>query len=93
MGVQAQSDNLHGSTGWLMLQVYLKNAFNSIHWPAILDALEQRCPSMLPCVRQAFHPAHLLVGRDVIWSTRGVQAAPTECLFPLDFPQGRCHHE
>jgi len=28
---------------------------------------------MMPWVRQAFHPAPLLVGREVIWSTRGVQ--------------------
>jgi len=73
MGVQALADTLHNSTGWLLLQVDLKNAFNSIHRPAILEALEQRCPSMLPWVRQAFQPAPLLVGREVVWSTRGVQ--------------------
>jgi len=28
---------------------------------------------MLPWVRQAFQPAPLLVGREVVWSTRGVQ--------------------
>jgi len=72
MGVQALADTLHGSTGWLLLQVDLKNAFNSINRPAILDALGQRCPSMLPWVRQAFQPAPLLVGHEVIWSTRGV---------------------
>jgi len=53
MGVQAPSNTLHGSEGWLLLQVDSKDAFNSIHRPAILDALEQRCPSMLPWVRQA----------------------------------------
>jgi len=47
--------------------VDLKNAFNSIHRPAILNALEQRGPSMLPLVRQAFQPATLLVGRYVVW--------------------------
>jgi len=73
MGVQAQVDALHGSTGWLVLQVDLKNAFNSIARPAILEALEHQCPSMTPWVRQAFQPAPLLVGREVIWSTRGVQ--------------------
>jgi len=72
MGLHALADTLQGSTGWLMLQVDLKNASNSIHRPAFLSALEQRCPSMLPRVRQAFQPAPLLVGRDVIWSTRGV---------------------
>jgi len=66
MGVQALADTLQGSTGWLLLQVDLKNAFNYIHRPAILNALEQRCPSMLPWVRQAFQPAPLLVGREVI---------------------------
>jgi len=66
MGGQSQSDTLHGSTGWLLLQVDLKNAFNSIHRPTILDALELRCPSMLLWVRQAFHPAPLLVRREVI---------------------------
>jgi len=34
MGVQAQVEALHGSTGWLLLQVDLKNAFNSIARPA-----------------------------------------------------------
>jgi len=73
MGVQALSDTLHGSIRCLSLQVDLKNTFNSIPRPAILYALEQRCPSMLPWVRQAFQPAPLLVGREVIGSTRGVQ--------------------
>jgi len=73
MGVQAQVDALHGSTVWLLLQVDLKNTFNSIARPAILEALEHQCPSMTPCVRQAFQPAPLLIRREVIWSTRGVQ--------------------
>jgi len=73
VGVQAQVDALHGSTGWLLLQGDLKNAFNSIARPAILEAVEHRCPSMTPWVRQAFQPAPLLIGREVIWSTRGVQ--------------------
>jgi len=73
MGVQSHVDALTGSTGLLLLQVDLKNAFNSIHWPDILGALEQRCPAMLPWVRQASQPATLFVGREFIWSTRGVQ--------------------
>jgi len=73
MGVQAQVDALHGSTGWLLLPVDLKNPFNSIARPAILEALEHQCPSMTPWVRQAFQPAPLLIGREVIWWTRGVQ--------------------
>jgi len=44
MGVQAQVDSLHGSTGWLLLQVDLKNAFNSIARPAILESRERLCP-------------------------------------------------
>jgi len=51
MEVQAQVDALHGSTGWLLLQVDLKNAFNSIARPAILEVLEHQCPSMTPWVR------------------------------------------
>jgi len=39
MGVRALADTLHGSTGWLLPQVDLKNAFNSIQRPAILDFL------------------------------------------------------
>jgi len=42
MGVQVLADTLHWNTGWLVLQVDLKNFFNSIDRPAILDALEQR---------------------------------------------------
>jgi len=61
MWVQAQMDAL--STGYLLLQV---NAFDSIARPAILESLERKCPSMLPWVRQAFHPERLLVGREVI---------------------------
>lgn len=37
MEVQAQTDTLNWGTGWLLLQVDLKNAFNSIHRPSILD--------------------------------------------------------
>jgi len=55
--------------------VDLKNAFNSLQRPAILEALEQRCPSILPWLRQAFQPAPMLVGREVIWSTRGYSKA------------------
>jgi len=73
MGVQAQVEALNGSTGWLLMQLDLKNAFNSISRPAILEALERQCPSMTPWVRQAFQPAPPLVGREVKWSTRGVQ--------------------
>jgi len=54
MGVQAQVDAVHGSTGWLLLQVDLKNAFYSIARPAILVALERLCHSMMPWVWQAF---------------------------------------
>jgi len=71
MGVQALVEGPHGSTGWLLLQVNLKNAFNSIQHPKFLDALSQRCLSMLPWVRQAFRPAPLLVYREVSWSTQG----------------------
>jgi len=73
MGVQAQVDALHGGTGWLLLQVDLRNAFSSVARPAILDALDRLSPSMMPWVRQAFQPAPLLVGREVIWSNRGGQ--------------------
>jgi len=66
-------DALRGSTGWLLLEVDLRNPFNYNARPAILDALERLCPTMMPWVRQAFQPAPLLVGREVIWSTRGVQ--------------------
>jgi len=72
MGVQALAETLHGSSGCILLQVDLKNALNSIHRPAILDGLGRLCPYMLPWVRQAFQPAPLLVGREVISSTRGV---------------------
>jgi len=48
MGVQALADTLNGSTEWLMLQVDLKNALNSIHRPAILHALERQCPYVTP---------------------------------------------
>jgi len=66
MGVQAQVDALHGSTGLILLQVDLKIALNSTVRRAILEALEPTCPSMMPWVRQAFQPAPLLVGQEVI---------------------------
>jgi len=64
---------LHGNTGWLLLQVDLNNAFNSIERPTIEEALVRQCPSMTPWVRQTFQPAPMLVWREMIWSTRGVQ--------------------
>jgi len=67
MGVQAQVDALHGSTWWLLLQVDLKSSFTSIARPAILETLERQCPPMMPWVWQAFQPAPVLVGREVIW--------------------------
>jgi len=56
MVMQDQVHVLHGSTGWLLLQVELKNAFNSMAPQAFLEALERQCPSMIPWVRQAFCP-------------------------------------
>jgi len=64
MGMQALADTMLRSIGWLLLQVDLKNA--SIHRPAITNALEQQCPSMLPWVRLAFQPLPQLVGREAI---------------------------
>jgi len=60
-------------TGWLLMQVGLKNALNSIARLAILGALERLCPSMTSWVRQALQPAPLLVGREPIWSTGVLQ--------------------
>jgi len=57
MGVQSHVYALYGSTGWLLLQVDLKNASNSIARETILGALERLCPCMMPWVRQAFQPA------------------------------------
>jgi len=57
----------------MLLQVDLKNAFNSIARSAILESLERLSQSMLPWVRQAFRPVFLFVGQEVIWSTRGAQ--------------------
>jgi len=85
-GSAAQVDALHGSTGWLLLQVDLKNAMNSIARPAILDALERLCPSIMPWPRQAFQPAPMLVGREFFWSNRGVQQGDT--LGPFLFAAG-----
>jgi len=39
MGVQALAETLHGGTGWLLLRVDLRNAFNSLHRRAILNAV------------------------------------------------------
>jgi len=64
---------MHGTTGWLILQVDLKNDFISITRPTILEAQDRQCLSMLPWVRQALQTAPLLVWRDVTWSTRGVR--------------------
>jgi len=51
MGVEAVAEpDQDRSTGWLLLQVDLKNAFNSIYHSAILSAFEKRCPTPLPWV-------------------------------------------
>jgi len=41
MELQAHVDAPHGSTRWLLPQVDLKEAFNSIARPAILETLER----------------------------------------------------
>jgi len=57
IGVQGQRDALHGSTGWLLLQVDLRNALNSIARPAILEALERLCtPSCHGCGKRSARP-------------------------------------
>jgi len=49
--------------------------------PSVAEVLVPQSPSMLPWVWQSSKPAPLLVGWEVIWSTRGVQQVDT-----LDFP-------
>jgi len=58
MGVRVQVDALHGTTGWLLLQVNMKNVFNAIARRTILEAVGRQCPFM-PWVGQAFQPAPL----------------------------------
>jgi len=66
--------------------VDLSKAFNSIARPAILQALGRLCLSMMPLVRKAFQPFPLLVWREVIWSTLGVQQGDPLC--PFLFAEG-----
>lgn len=58
MGVEAVADSLHRCTGWLLLQVDLKNAFNSIHRSAILNANKfgqpKGCNKVIHCSIQVF---------------------------------------
>ena len=61
----------------------LTNAFNSVHRAAVMGALEELSPALLPWTRFCLQPAPLFCGGKAIMSTRGVQEG--DPLGPLFF--------
>ena len=83
MGVQAAIDGIPSTSPWTLLQVDLWNAYNSVHRAAVVGALEELSPALLPWTRFCLQPAPLFCGGMAIMSTRGVQQG--DPLGPLVF--------
>ena len=77
MAVQAAVQDLShapaGSADWVLLQVDLCNAFNSVTRQAVMAGVDDLFPEAAAWVGQCMQPAPLFCGKEVIWSTRGVQ--------------------
>ena len=73
MGVQELVHQLSGREDWGLLQVDVRNAFNTLQRETILGAVATHAPELTAWVRQTLQPAPLLCGREVVWSTQGVQ--------------------
>ena len=73
MGVQELVLQLSGREDWGLLQVDVRNAFNTLQRETILGAVATQAPELTAWVRQTLQPAPLLCGKEVIWSAQGVQ--------------------
>jgi hypothetical protein len=72
-----------GDSQWVLLQVDIKNAFNTVQRSAIHKALLRRAPHLLPWASVCLQPTPLYVDDSIIESTEGgQQGAP---LVPLLF--------
>lgn len=87
IGTQALVDNLGNSGKWVMLQVDVSNAFNSIAREPILLEAQSRCPSLFNYLRFAYsQEVPLFCGHKRIMSTTGThQGCP---LAPVGFAVG-----
>jgi hypothetical protein len=73
MGIQ-EAINLLPSEPWVLLQVDLANAYNSLDRVAILSEVRTKCRRFLTWVQQSLQPAPLFYGsHQPLASTRGVQ--------------------
>ena len=74
---------LQAPTGnWVVLQLDIRNAFNSVHRGAIAQGLSRYAPHLLPWAASCLQPAPLFVGDTTIESLEGgQQGAPLVPLF------------
>ena len=73
MAVQSLVDGLPGDGDWVLLQIDLQNAFNSVERGAVTAAVSDLFPAAVPWVSQTMQAAPLLCGQEVLWSRKGVQ--------------------
>ena len=87
MAIQAYS-RAHPHGDWLCLQVDVKNAFNCVQRPVMLEQCASKCPSAFPWLQWCYSQPCLLLcqGSTLVWSTRGVHQGDT--MGPLGFALG-----
>jgi hypothetical protein len=74
------SDPYHGK--WCVLQVDIKNAFNSVHRSSILEAVGRQADNLLPWTQQSLQSSTLFLGEYTLVSSEGgQQRAPLSPLF------------
>jgi len=73
MGVQEAINVLPSTEPWVLLQVDLSNAFNTLHRMCIMTQVRLHCRPFVTWIQQALQPAPLFCGDEIIYSTRGVQ--------------------
>ena len=72
MGIQ-EAINLLPSEPWVLLQVDLANAYNTLSRFSVLSEVKSKCRSFLTWIQQTLQPAPLICGDQQILSARGVQ--------------------
>jgi hypothetical protein len=78
----------HPEGDWVALQVDVRNAFNCIQRPVMLEQCARKCPAAFPWLQWCYsQPCRLLCqGSTLVWSTRGVHQGDT--MGPLGFALG-----
>ena len=80
--VQALVTRTPDTAGWLLCQIDISNAFNTVSRAAILKGVAAGAPHLLPWAAQSLQPSSLFCGTTVIPSEEGgQQGAPLSPLF------------